>query len=51
MELDLYRFPDDAFHSSGFLWQDTGVMKLFVVTQVNHKFDLHHHENLKSHTF
>jgi hypothetical protein len=27
-------FPDYAFHTSGFLGQGTGVMKLGVVTQV-----------------
>jgi hypothetical protein len=30
----LYCFHDDAFHASGFLGQDTGILKLDAVTQV-----------------
>jgi hypothetical protein len=35
MEFNLYRFPDNAFHMSGFLDQDTGIIKLDAVTQDN----------------
>jgi hypothetical protein len=34
LELSSYCFPDDVFHTSGFLGQDHDVMKLDVVTQV-----------------
>jgi hypothetical protein len=32
MELNLCCFPNDAFHASGFLGRDTGVIKLDAVT-------------------
>jgi hypothetical protein len=32
MELNLYHFPNDSFYASGFLFQDTGVIKLNAVT-------------------
>jgi hypothetical protein len=35
MDLNLSCFPNEAFHASGFLGQDTGVIKQDVVTQVN----------------
>jgi len=35
MELDLYCFPDDAFHASKSHGQDPGVLKLDTVNQVN----------------
>jgi hypothetical protein len=34
MELNLFLFPDDAFHASRFYDLDAGVLKLDVVTQV-----------------
>jgi hypothetical protein len=34
MELNLYHFPDDSFHAFGFHGQNTGVLKLDVMTQV-----------------
>jgi hypothetical protein len=38
LELNLCRFPNDAFHMSRFLGQDTGVIKMDVVRQVYHAF-------------
>jgi hypothetical protein len=35
MEPNLYRYPNDAFHASGLLDQDTGVIKVDAVTKVN----------------
>jgi len=35
MELNLYPFPNDALHVSVFLGQETGVIKLDVVTRVH----------------
>jgi hypothetical protein len=40
MVLSLYRFPDNAFHISGFLGQDTGVLKLDVMI---HVYAMHGH--------
>jgi len=34
VELNLFRFPDDAFHVSRFLGQATGILKLDAVNQV-----------------
>jgi hypothetical protein len=37
MELSLYHFPNDMFRVSGFLVQDTGVIKLDIVTEISHQ--------------
>jgi hypothetical protein len=34
LELNLYRFPDDPVHASGFFGQNTGVLQLDTMAQV-----------------